>query len=182
MWPFKKEIKKEYKKEEFGGVPELPELPPLPEFSSDIKTRSDIKNELPPLPSFPSSYIGEKMTSEAVKHAIKGPEEFKVNISKMPKRTREIEETFPVRTSVVKEISPSIKPEPVFIRIDKYQNALSQLQEIKKRLMEIDNLLKDIKEIRTREEAELQQWEEEISDAKTKLNNIDKTIFQKIQE
>ena len=35
--------------------------------------------------------------------------------------------------------------------------------------------------MRTKEEAELEQWEQEIQDAKSKLNNIDKTIFNKLE-
>lgn len=187
VWPFKKG-KKEVEEE----IPELPELPPLPELDYEQEPKTGIKDELPPLPSFPSTPTGEKISHASIKHTIK-PTKFKVNLPKT--RTREIEEEAeptighqgykPIVKEMapetpIKEFSPPTKPEPIFVRIDKYQQALSQFQEIKKRIAEIDNLLRNIREIKTREEAELQQWEQEIQDAKSKLNSIDKTIFNKI--
>lgn len=172
MWPFKKKEKRERK-----GIPEiseLPELPPFPKaFEESPKPEPKIKDELPPLPSF----------SPSPKYIIKEPPKIKVELPKPKPRTRELEEIKErVYKPIVKEITPEIKTEPIFVRIDRYQQALAQFQEIKKRISEIDNLLRDIREIRSREEAELQQWEQEIQDAKSKLNSIDKTIFKKLEE
>ena len=184
MWPFENKTKQKIKKEE---IPELPELPPLPEldYKPDIKRlKTGIKDELPPLSSFPTFSAKEKIGNVSAKHEIKEPLKIKVDLPRKS-RTRELEEN-EIREKtghipIVKEISSGIKIEPIFVRIDKYQQAMSQFQSIKKRLTEIDNLLRNIKEMRNKEEAELQQWEQEIQEAKSKINNIDKTIFSKLE-
>jgi len=194
VWPFDKKRKKEEKVPE---LPELPELPPLPEIHPSPKIsesqlpplpakekKPEIKNELPPLPSFPVTRAGEQVSREIVKQAIKEPTETK---EIMP-RTREIENE-PIQTQaktivqpVVKETKPEIKVEPIFVRIDKYQESIAKFQDIKKRLLEIENLLRNVKEIKAREETQLQEWQREIEEAKLKLDSIDKTIFQKLEE
>jgi len=180
-WLFGKKEKKEEKKQvsEMPELPELPELPPLPkelESKSQFTERPGLKNELPPLPAFPSSSTGKKISNEAVKQIIREPSIEPQIISKP--RTREIEGAeIPARKQ---EPKVSIEAEPVFVRIDKYQKSLTKFQEIKKKILEIENLLRDIKEIKSREEAELHEWEAEIQTAKEKINDIDKTIFSKV--
>lgn len=184
MWPFRKRKEGKEKFGKLSELPKLPELPPFPKFEPKVfqpaERHGKIKDELPPLPSFPRSSIGEEVSRETIKEAVKEPYVSTIRLPNKPK-TREIEERVPI-TRVVKEIRPEIKTEPIFVRIDKYRQAMSDFQDIKKELMEIENLLKDIKEIRAREEAELQTWQEEIRAAKERLESIDKTIFQKLQE
>lgn len=181
------------KKEETGELaelPELPELPPLPEsieqspkgfFKGFFQEKPEIKNELPPLPSFPLSPVGERISNEAVKQAVREPE----YILETKPKTREIEEESygfikPIQP-ITKEIMP-VKVEPVFVRIDKYKEALTLFNEIKKKVLEIEQLLRNIMEIKAREENQLQEWEQEILEAKAKLDSIDKTIFKKLEE
>jgi hypothetical protein len=197
VWPFlkkeKKETGKKISEEKILELPELPELPPLPKtietLPSVSKGKTEIKNELPPLPSFPKTLIGEQISRDIAKRAVEEPSGF----SKAEKSlTRELSEKEPVETirpadtikprKAVKEIKPDIKIGPVFVRIDKYRQALAFFQEIKKKILEIENLLRNIKEIKTREEAELQEWEQEIEEAKAKLDKIDETIFKKLEE
>ena len=53
-------------------------------------------------------------------------------------------------------------------------------EDIKTNILEIENLLKNIKDMKKKEEAELLEWEHEIQQAKTKLDQIDRTIFKKL--
>ncbi|MFH1431053.1 MAG: hypothetical protein ABIG37_01120 [Nanoarchaeota archaeon] len=183
---------KKEKKEEKGRLPELPELPPL---ETDFQRKNflshppiekpQIKNELPALPSFPLSSTGQKINNEIVKHAIREPpieteERF---------LTREIEE--PIFPRTVEQSQEKATPsqtfpikkekEPVFVRIDKYQTSLADLQEAKKKILEIESALREIKEIKKREDIELQAWTAKIENAKTRLDSIDKIIFQKLE-
>lgn len=121
------------------------------------------------------------------------------NIGKMQKQLKEIEQEEPVLypypiTRQAKEIEqeePVSYPyssqkqtkniEPIFIRIDKYQDAIADLRGAKKAILEIESHLRDVKEIRAREEAELQRWENEIKEAKEKLEEIDAKVFQKLE-
>ena len=182
MWPFKNKRKNEFNNREIHELPELPPLPDLNHKYTPKMFKAEIKDELPPLPSFQSSPAMEEISPVPVEYRIKEPSKEYISLPKQKTKIRELQEISKAYKPIIKEISPTIKTEPVFVRIDKYQQAVSQFQEIKKRLAEIDDFLRNIREIKTREETELQQWEQEIQDAKSKLNSIDRTIFNKLEE
>jgi hypothetical protein len=69
------------------------------------------------------------------------------------------------------------REEPIFVKIDKYREALANLEMIKRKLHETSNLLEKIKETRAREEEELNIWAEEINVIKEKISLIDKKLF-----
>lgn len=181
--------------------------PMFPE-DKELTIKKEELPELPSLPSFPSSPSGNKITNAVVKQAIndteenyeiseedqfpsfRQPEDMKILPPLIQKPlTRELDEspTLPIKPLVkeakTKEIlpsAPSSRIEPIFVRIDKYHESLNSFQEIKKKVLEIENLLKDIKDLKTKEELELTHWEQEIQQAKIKLDNIDKTLFGKV--
>ncbi len=189
----KKKKKKKVKEKESSELPDLPPLPDKFDFSdSGLKDYSEeMKNELP---AFPYSETGEKMSNEAVKHALEKPG--KVGEDTKP-RTREIEdienqgidreisELIPNPRKINRTITQNRKADkekgPIFVRIDKYEDALSSFQDIKKRLLDIEKDFKDIRETKRREENELQGWEGEIQNAKAKLDKIDKNIFHELE-
>jgi len=194
-WLFGKKGEKEEKKED--KAPKLPEFPPIPEAKSKgLPPPPPVypKSERPAaLPSFPSSRPGEEISHKFVKQAIEEPhveEETEKPISKefQPSgMVRGLEEMKIRQEEFGKKKIPEIgrplrKTGPVFVRIDKFQDALSDFQAIKTKLLEIENMLKDIKDIKAKEDAELQEWESEIQDAKAKLDRIDAKIFQKLEE
>jgi hypothetical protein len=72
------------------------------------------------------------------------------------------------------------KAEPVFIRLDKFETTIEAFEEIKAKIIEIEDLLKKIKEVKTKEEEELVSWEKEIQVIKTRIDSIDKNIFNKL--
>ncbi len=83
-------------------------------------------------------------------------------------------------TSAITKTTGIEKPKkigPVFVRIDKFENAISSFHEIKKKVVEIESLLKTVKDIRSKEETELSEWEAELQDMKSKIENIDKNLF-----
>ncbi|MCX6748266.1 MAG: hypothetical protein NT076_01555 [Candidatus Pacearchaeota archaeon] len=148
-------------------LPELPELPKLPEFPAVSKA----KTELPPLPSFPEEQ--EEITNRVVKYALTQeiePDELESQISevKVPSIKQFTRE--PRETSL----------EPIFVRIDRYQESKENLQEVKRKILEIESLLRDIKDIKSREDSQLQEWDSDIQEAKAKLDKIDKIMFQKM--
>ncbi len=176
-------------KKEVGEYRKLSELPPLPDNFGESSRESFDEKELPPLPSFPSSVAGERMSREIVKQAVKptyeeidymeSDEEGEAEYtSLLPPPGRSVERSIEVPAIITK--SKEMKTEPVFVRIDKYQEALINFQDIKKRILETEDLLKEINEIKTKEEKELQEWEEEIKSAKEKLDKIDESLFGKL--
>lgn len=212
--------KREVKRAEQEGIPELPELPQLPELPS-IEELEKTK-----LPSFPPSKTGRDISHEMIKSSIsERPEPFFqkqiaepiipiVSTLSAPKLPKTIEIGPETRGPSVMEISdwpkkfapaqrtreemPEIqrsraiseiktfraeKPKktgPVFIRIDKFEEAISSFREIKKKVSEIENLLKTVKEVKAKEESELSEWEFELQKIKSKIEGIDKSLFSEL--
>lgn len=69
---------------------------------------------------------------------------------------------------------------PIFVRVDKYKGAVEKLQNIKQNLMEIEKSLKDIKELKDKEDFELEEWDKEIQSAKSKIEIVDKLLFSQL--
>ena len=88
---------------------------------------------------------------EAMRNIIREPpkfEKFEPQFPRTKSRTKELEEIEESHYKpITREITPEVRTEPIFVRIDKYQQAMSQFQDIKKRIAEIDNLLRNIKRI-----------------------------------
>lgn len=68
----------------------------------------------------------------------------------------------------------------VFIKIEKYNNIRRLIDEAENKLSEIDQTIKNIRETRLKEEQEISAWEKDIMDARTKIQEVSDTIFQKI--
>ncbi len=69
----------------------------------------------------------------------------------------------------------------VFIKIEKFHSAKKALETVQQQIEQIDELLKKIRETKLKEEQELAAWEKEISNAKTKIQNVNETIFEKTE-
>jgi chromosome segregation ATPase len=199
--------KKEESEKKLPELPELPRLPEFPKMNSIRKNLSDKEKEsLPQLPSFPSSSFGQKFSQNAIKEAVAGErgdkEDFDVDdseeeiqmIHKSPKRifTNEISpETDSSPSAKIKEIENyprEIKPiqirkenEPVFVRIDKFEEGIKTLEKAKEEITEIEKMLKDTKSLKEEEEIQLEKWEKEIQKIKKQIENIDTEIFSKVE-
>ena len=86
-------------------------------------------------------------------------------------------------------ISPFVKTErqmdsqkgnDIFIKLEKFYSAKKSLEAIKNQIDQIDDVLKKIKDIKAKEEKELGIWEKEISLVKSRIQNVNDTIFEKI--
>jgi len=188
--------KKEVKKEE---VPSLPELPKLPEFPNQQKGKIKPVDELP---EYPSSSSEEKFSRNTMKNAISGKEEgdkeawdadefarnqemqmmqqplkkpMTKSYKQMEEEKQEIPEQFTKAASRVK------KTEPLFIRIDKFEESLKIFEQTKEKISEINKILKDIKKVKEEEEKELDSWEKEIQIIKKQIDKIDQNVFSKIE-
>ena len=70
--------------------------------------------------------------------------------------------------------------EPVFIRIDKFEEALKIFTDAKIKLSSVERILEDIKRVKEKEEKELLAWEDEMKTLKSQIEKIDRDIFSKI--
>ncbi len=187
-WFNKKRVGKQ--EEAINKLPELPKLPDFPPIKED-----DSIGILPQLPSFPNNYFGEKFSQNAIKHAVTGekegenafetenseeePEEFQMfqRHTKKPltkETSSQIPEKFEETATMVK------KTEPIFIRIDKFEESLQIFEKTKTQISEIEKMLKEIKNTKDEEEKELQFWENEMQVITRQIEKVDKEIFSKI--
>lgn len=75
----------------------------------------------------------------------------------------------------------SSKKEPVFIRIDKFEESMKTFEKTKKEIAEIEKMLKDIQKIKDQEEKELESWSNSIVKIKDQVAKVDEDIFSKIE-
>lgn len=188
--------KKENKKDE--SIPKLPELPSLPNSFPDIDEDYNSK-EVHQLPSFPNSSMGDKFSQETIKNAVSGEEEDEneesnemhkpvipkpdFEMERLPRPTyageKEIDYPKKVQRRNIEEKTPK-ETGPVFIRIDKFEEALEIFKETKDKIEEIESLLDETKELKEKEEEELSTWEKEIQDMKNQIEKVDRDIFSRI--
>ncbi len=154
---------------------ELPELPSLPEIR-------EIKEAItfPPAASAMSS-LAPPIFTRRVTEEIGLPD-----IRTQPPIIQEAmpEPTYSYPQEERADISEGRRPvklrEPIFVKIDKFKDALNNFEAIKKKLTEIENLLKRVKETRGREQEEMDMWEREIMTIKDRVSSIDEKLFSKL--
>ncbi len=176
---------------------ELPKLPRFPAFQTSINPLTPPRLPPPPysqesptqLPTLPSTSTGDRFSQSAIKDAVtslpsldyiqrgdEDEEEETPMIPQLPKKklTREISE------SEMRPISRTAKAEPMFVRLDKFEESVTIIEKAKKELTDIEEMLKDTRKIKEEEERELQYWESTMQKIKQEINKIDKEIFSKI--
>ena len=195
--------KKEVKEEE---TPKLPELPRLPDFRDNSFHNEDFDlpktGEHKGLPSFSESKMEDNLNQESIKSAI-APTPLTLPgatpaartilsptsaspLEKRDLRTFEIGSLPEKHSEEFIALKPSIYPrpdnvvEPVYIRLDKFKSAVSSFDEIKTKMLEIEDVLRKIREVKNKEDEELREWEKEIENIKTRMESIDKSIFSKV--
>lgn len=143
---------------------ELPELPPLKtsSFFDSFKREEPEKEALPSVPE----------ESDSAEEVPELPAKFKA-----PK-IKELEE-IPMRRIMPE--STQAKTEDVYIKIDKFHSARRALNSARDKLKEVDELMRKIRETKMREEQELASWEDDISAIKSKVEDVTKNIFEKVE-
>ena len=137
------------------------EVKELPKFESPLFPEIPREQMLPELPSLP----------EIPSFSMPAPQPEPMRVQQRP---------FTFDISEGRGIS-KLK-EPIFVKIDKFRDALSNLEFIKRKLQESSELLEKIKEIRGSEEEELEKWSQEINVIKEKVSQIDKKLFSEIEQ
>ncbi|MBM3247311.1 hypothetical protein FJZ17_02105 [Candidatus Pacearchaeota archaeon] len=164
---FKKSEPKRVELPEINNSLELPELP-------------KDNNSIPPLPTFPKNQVGNNLGLQAIKSSVSDE-------SETPGYT--IEEDNEKRTLELSDLPEPLKPEmkrysidkePIFIKLDKFKDAVEKFQQVKEKVIEIEETLRKIKDIKDKEDIELKSWEEEVMAIKEKVENIDSSLFNKI--
>jgi len=201
MGLFTRKDKKEEMKKNISSIPEFPELPKLPELP-ELDEFSYEEDSLPQLPKFPNSPLGDKFSQNIIKEAIAGEKEdkevfdaedfqekekgmmqkpltgdfenYEKGILVKPK-LKEVPSNFVTKNYMTR------KAEPIFIRIDKFEESMKIFQEIRTQVSEIEDLIKNVKEIKSKEEGELASWETQIQVIKNQIEKVNQDIFSRIE-
>ncbi len=159
------------KKEEKEILPELPE----PEFPS-----------LPDLPELPRS-----STSPTVAYTEKPSEQdsdadfyssgAEVSFQRLQEPPKKFDMgDFKKSDEVLKEpvkLNYKKQKDDIYIKLDKFQTTQQMFHDIKHTITDIEKLLGKIKEIKEKEDKELEQWEKETQMIKSRLEVIDSHLF-----
>jgi len=134
-----------------------PELPTFPEFP-DMPEETEI-------PSYES-------TLDAIKREV-GTE------SDIPVREPARERRLPSFSQDFSPVTPNICEEkPIFVKLENYKEALSQLTELKRKIDEAETLISQIEQLKNEEAAKLESWKHNVQSIKDKLLSVDKGLFE----
>ncbi|MBU2104565.1 MAG: hypothetical protein KKF67_02205, partial [Nanoarchaeota archaeon] len=185
-------------------IPQLPELPKLPEFPR-TKEEYDDSQTIHRLPSFPNSQLGQKFSQNTIKEAVTGRKEvedaYDADDSEddetqttpgHPEMNYSHEITFPFKEDVERKIietprefkgisNRNEKKEPIFIRLDKFEESVDKFEEMKKSITEIEKMLGDVRIIKEKEGRELEEWEKELKIIKGQIDSIERDVFSKVE-
>lgn len=159
----------------------VPELPPA---NLPPSIQEPPKKENSELPSVPKN-LGAGLNREIVKSAVNDKNEEmheSIIVSKSESLPSEDKLIPSVPKEPVKEIkvAPVKNDNPLFVRIDKFQNAKTDLKEIDKKIKTIESSLKKFNEIKMREDTEISELNRELGFVKEKISQVDMNIFEKI--
>jgi hypothetical protein len=169
------------------GSPEQPDLsppqgplPPLPDEKEGYG--KEIKQEIESPLQYPSEQglIPPPQQPPAPSYPQQRPQAVGM---RRPRRTLEVEDHDKYEKTFVKSTpggAPPRRAGPVFVRLDKFETTIQAFNEMKSKISQIENLLTKIKEVRDREDRELEEWEREIQAMKARIDSIDKNIFENI--
>ena len=69
-------------------------------------------------------------------------------------------------------------PTQVFVKIDEFKDILDIVNVIKTKMNEANHTLQKIKDLKRKEDSELDMWQSHLDDVERKMANIDKTLFE----
>jgi len=202
MGLFSKKDKNKVRGGEVPMLPRLPSLPDLPEMEPS-KVSDSFGMSIHQLPSFPLNSLGTKFSQDTIKDAVSGEKrggEFyaddfsddEIRMMREPLRrpvTEEMEiegreemEDFPEMPRAGGRRLDSFREEaePVFVRIDRFEEGLKLFESVKDQISAIERMLSETKRIKEKEDAELHSWEDELKRMRKEVEKIGSTIFSKI--
>jgi len=131
------------------------------------KQEAEVKDELPPLkfPELPSDKQANTEISQneqmAIKQAVAPAQQVE-----LPQRTEA--PAIPIQE----------EEKPLFVKIDKYREVISTMNQIKSKLKDADEILAELNKIKRQEDSEIETWHSDIETIKSKLMAIDKALFE----
>tara|TARA_Y100000310_G_scaffold329968_1_gene400777 strand:+ start:782 stop:1324 length:543 start_codon:yes stop_codon:yes gene_type:complete len=174
---------KKKKEEEIPTLPELPapedfSLPKLPQSPLELENKEF--SQLPQLPNLKKTE--PDLSPKVIKQEISNPQDMQK--SNFSSEQPIIQKTQPLPTQHM-PIQTKTKPrskeiDPIYIRLDKFESSIQAFEEIKTKIEQIESLLVKTREIKQKEEQELLEWERELQLIKSRIDSVDKSVFDKL--
>jgi len=146
------------KKKEMPRPLKIEKMPSLPDFP-DLPDEENLD-----FPSYESS-IGD------IKREVEKESSFERPDFEIPRREKSFSPKF-VDTGMVDA------DKPLFVKIESYREAVKELDKLKEKLAQAEELLGDLEEIRTKETEKLDSWRRDIASLKEKLLSVDQHLFE----
>ena len=151
----KKKSKDDLRNAMMPPKPDLPEFPDMPEdydSGNYEATIADIKNEVDRDDSFDLP-----VRNSAIKPRLSTVDTFPKD-DEMPARDYSEEK-------------------PVFVKIEKYKEAMRHMDVLAKKLSEAQDILAKIEDVRSKEQEKIEEWKNDLAVVKEKLLAVDKELF-----
>jgi len=187
------------KKENTRRFPEMPSsnnsFPQFPTQKIDLQMEDKEAVSFPTFPELKDTFIEKPEEFPTYKPAFPSQEHIKLNIPEEkplihPKEELEI----PIRKPIFKptiaeniEEKPIFKPkeltrptnkeDSIFVKVEKYEEARSIIEDIQERLEETQRLIEDLAKTKEDEELQLKSYQETVNSIKLKLIEIERTLF-----
>ena len=153
-------------------------------MASFNKKNKDILSDLPKpnfnLPKFPD-LPSKKETFQEYKPIIPSFSDIKFEVNKpkpiLPSENSEIEEFNFAETFSRKGTPINKENEELFVKVEKYEQAMKVLSDLKDSFKKTEDILKSLQTIKSEEDKEINKWTSEIQRLKNKVISIDSTLF-----
>lgn len=153
------------------------ELPPKP--ASFLQFPRPEEHEMPEFPAYEPSI-------HDIKKEITKPEDFDIPVrensakkslfaAESPQQQFSVKEE---RTEPARFSPPSPDGKTLFVKIERYKEAMHDIHNLKLKMAEAEKILANLEEIKAEEDSKLSRWNSELQSIKEKLLSIDKNLFE----
>ena len=74
-------------------------------------------------------------------------------------------------------MNEKINDQPIFVRVDEYQDVLDILTLVRQRLSKANNLLQSIKRVKQEEDIEITKWTRSLEALDRQVGEVDRLLF-----
>ena len=67
---------------------------------------------------------------------------------------------------------------PIYVKVDKYKELLDVLKAINTKLSTVDRTITKINELKAQEDAQIQSWNDNLTDIKSRLEKINQSFYE----
>src|SRR3989344_1284599 len=159
------------KKKKEVKIEALPPLPEIPRFEPRVVENIELPSYEPTMAVIKKEVGEPQIGPSRIDLAIPMRKPSGTIIKKSLIEERHIAEERP-------ELRYSRDEKPVFVKIDKYKDALRMIEDIKSKIEEAEKSISELESIKNTEQKNIESWKSDLNEIKSKLLDIDKKLFE----